>query len=209
MRYIEDANGRVEAFNLSRKVDSSAIQIIKAEDVIPSQPVSGLPPESSLSRYQRAVIKAMRSELVRRPVATRQVLYNRLGWEKRDAVRYATPYCGFFFHSGPFRFCLVRFGFDPRKDVECRRYQVLSYIVKENTDEATAKDSYAQRMQDCAKWPSEELIEAHKFDGTSVSRTGNLYHICDITDVLIRRVLDRAPTRETCSVGAALRDGGW
>lgn len=46
---------------------------------------------------------------------------------------------------------------------------------------------------------AEELETQHTFDGVNVSRTGNLFQFCDITDPLIKKILATKDIRTTCA----------
>ncbi len=40
------------------------------------------------------------------------------------------PATAYYFLSGPWRYCWVRFGYDPRKDPEARRLQVVDFRAR-------------------------------------------------------------------------------
>lgn len=155
--------------------------------------------ERDLTPYMQALITNIRVLLLQKPIVTRQLLYNRLGWDKRTKLRQAAIYCGFFFESGPWREALVRWGVDPRKDPEYRKYQTVSfqsYLKTGISKHSTAFDQHVIRL---AKMSPEELETEHTFDGINVSQTGNLFQFCDITDPLIAKILATKDIRTTCA----------
>lgn len=157
------------------------------------------PPEHTMSAYVRDVIASVRAELVRRPVITRHILYNKIGWDKLGRIREAAVYCGYFFESGPFREALVAFGVDPRKDPAFRKYQTINFLSFQKIGTKRSRHVFDKHIRELATKSTEELKTEHIFDGVKVSHTGNLYQFCDISDPLIRRILDTKDIRATCA----------
>lgn len=186
--------------NLQRSIAFNAYTIIKPTDeVVPNGPKSTLPPENSLTPYLQTLINQTRAELVKRPIITRHLLYNKLGWDKRTKLRQAAVYCGYFFESGPWREALIRWGVDPRKDPAFRRYQTVSFMSYLKSGKARHNKTFDQHVHALSKMSSEKLETEHTFDGTSVSQTGNLFQFCDITDPLIAKILATKDIRTTCA----------
>lgn len=181
---------------MQRGIAYNAYYIIKptAEEV-PNGPKSFLPPEDDLSAYLRGLIKKIRAELDERPIITRHLLHNKLGWDKRTMLRQAAVYCGYFFESGPWREALVRWGLDPRKDAQYRKYQTVSFLSYSKT--GTSRNHV--RITNLSKTSPEALATEHIFDGVHLSQTGNLFQFCDITDPLIARILSTDDIRTTCA----------
>lgn len=170
--------------NLQRSIAYHGYTIIKPTDEsVPNGPKSTLPPEESLTPYLQTLVKQIKAELVKRPIITRHLLYNKLGWDKRTKLRQAAVYCGYFFESGPWREALIRWGVDPRKDPAFRRYQTVSFL------------SYLKS----GMTKHNKTFDQHVFDGTNVSQTGNLFQFCDITDPLIAKILATKDIRTTCA----------
>lgn len=147
----------------------------------------------------QSLIANIRALLLQRPIVTRQLLYNRLGWDKRTKLRQAAVYCGFFFESGPWREALIRWGVDPRKDPKYRIYQTVSFLSYIKSGTSTHRTVFDQHVMKLAKMPPEELESEHIFDGVHVSQTGNLFQFCDITDPLISKILATKDIRTTCA----------
>ena len=169
------------------------------DEHVPTGPRPGLPAERDLSPYMQSLIANIRALLLQRPIVTRQLLYNRLGWDKRTKLRQAAIYCGFFFESGPWREALVRWGVDPRKDPEYRKYQTVSFLSYIKSGTSKHRAVFDQHVMKLAKMSPEELESEHTFDGVHVSQTGNLFQFCDITDPLISKILATKDIRTTCA----------
>ncbi|KAI4951915.1 hypothetical protein J4E91_003376 [Alternaria rosae] len=186
--------------NIQRSLAYNAYTIVKPTDEhVPTGPRPGLPAERDLSPYMQSLIANIRTLLLQRPIVTRQLLYNRLGWDKRTKLRQAAIYCGFFFESGPWREALVRWGVDPRKDPEYRKYQTVSFLSYIKSGTSKHRAVFDQHVLKLAKMSPEELETEHTFDGVNVSRTGNLFQFCDITDPLIAKILATKDIRATCA----------
>ncbi|RAR03714.1 transcription factor tfiiic complex a box associated subunit [Stemphylium lycopersici] len=188
------------AVNIQRSLAYNAYTIVKPTDEhVPTGPRPGLPAERDLTPYMQSLIINIRALLLQRPIVTRQLLYNRLGWDKRTKLRQAAIYCGFFFESGPWREALVRWGVDPRKDPGYRKYQTVSFLSYIKSGTSKHRAVFDQHVMKLAKMAPEELASEHTFDGVHVSQTGNLFQFCDITDPLISKILATDDIRTTCA----------
>ncbi|EMD67312.1 hypothetical protein COCSADRAFT_136157 [Bipolaris sorokiniana ND90Pr] len=186
--------------NVQRSLSYNAYTIVKPTDEhVPTGPGPNLPAERDLTPYMQSLIANIRSLLLGRPIVTRQLLYNRLGWSKRTKLRQAAIYCGYFFESGPWREALVRWGVDPRKDPEYRKYQTVSFLSYLKSGISKHRAVFDQHVMKLAKMSPEELESEHTFDGVHVSQTGNLFQFCDITDPLISKILSTKDIRTTCA----------
>ncbi|KAL6706244.1 tau 95 subunit of transcription factor TFIIIC [Coniothyrium glycines] len=186
--------------NLQRSIAYNAYTIIKpTDDNVPTGPKSSLPAEETLTPYLQTMIKQIRAELAIRPIITRHILYNKLGWDKRTKLRQAAVYCGYFFESGPWREALVRWGLDPRKDPHYRKYQTVSFLSYLKSGKAKHHKTFDQHVAVLSQMSREELEHEHTFDGVTVSQTGNLFQFCDISDPLIAKILATNNIRKTCA----------
>jgi general transcription factor 3C polypeptide 5 (transcription factor C subunit 1) len=186
--------------NLQRSITYSSYTIIKPTDEsVPSGPKANLPPESSLTPYLQTLIAQIRAELDKRPIITRHLLYNKLGWDRRTRLRQAAVYCGYFFESGPWREALVRWGVDPRHDVTCRKYQTVSFQSYLKSGRAKHGKPFDEHVHKLSQMSGKELETQHIFDGKTVSQTGNLFQFCDITDPIIAKILATGDIRTTCA----------
>jgi general transcription factor 3C polypeptide 5 (transcription factor C subunit 1) len=186
--------------NLQRSITYNSYTIIKPTDEsVPSGPKANLPPESSLTPYLQTLIAQIRAELDKRPIITRHLLYNKLGWDRRTRLRQAAVYCGYFFESGPWREALVRWGVDPRRDITCRKYQTVSFQSYLKSGRAKHGKSFDEHIHKLSQMSRKELETQHIFDGKTVSDTGNLFQFCDITDPIIAKILATEDVRTTCA----------
>ncbi|KAF2177509.1 hypothetical protein K469DRAFT_719860 [Zopfia rhizophila CBS 207.26] len=186
--------------NMAKKISFNSYRTCRPTDEdVPTGPMPGILGEEFLTPYIQGLIAAVRAELAKRPIITRHVLYNRIGWEKRNRIREAAVYCGYFFESGPWRECLIRWGIDPRTHPNYRQYQTVSYLSYKKMGFARTKENFEQHMKELGDMDPEELANEHKFDGVHVSKTGNLFQFCDITDPQLRKILDIDDIRKTCA----------
>ncbi|KAH8731981.1 RNA polymerase III transcription factor IIIC subunit-domain-containing protein [Phaeosphaeriaceae sp. PMI808] len=186
--------------NLQRSLTFNSYTIIKPTDEnVPTGPKPNLPAEPSLTPYLQTLIGQIRAELDKRPIITRHLLYNKLGWDKRNRLRQAAVYCGYFFESGPWREALVRWGVDPRQDPMYRKYQTVSFTSYLKSGRAKHGKGFDEHMQKLRQMSGKELETEHIFDGKTASKTGNLFQFCDMTDPLIAKVLATEDIRATCA----------
>ncbi|KAF2204448.1 hypothetical protein GQ43DRAFT_409564 [Delitschia confertaspora ATCC 74209] len=199
VKFETDETGESRALNTHKRLFVDSMYIVHADDpTVPQGPKPDLPPEDRLTYLETQILTELRALLQERPVVTRHVIYNRLGWSKRDKLRDISAYAGYFFDTGPFREALVRYGIDPRKDPEMRKYQTLSYMTFRSLGPKSGRTFY-ENIKVLVRMRPEELTHSHMFDGMSVSRTGNMFQMCDITDPVIRKILDTPNIRSTCA----------
>ncbi|KAH7079589.1 RNA polymerase III transcription factor IIIC subunit-domain-containing protein [Paraphoma chrysanthemicola] len=186
--------------NLQKSLAYNSYTIIKPTDAeVPSGPKPNLPAESSLTPYLQTLIAQIRAELEDRPIITRHLLYNKLGWDRRTRLRQAAVYCGYFFESGPWREALVRWGVDPRKDPSFRKYQTVSFTSYQKSGRAKHGKTFDEHVQKLGQMSAKDLESQHMFDGKTVSDTGNTFQFCDITDPLIAKILATDDIRTNCA----------
>jgi general transcription factor 3C polypeptide 5 (transcription factor C subunit 1) len=174
--------------------------LLKPTDAtVPMGPKDTLPPESSLTPYLQTLINQIKALLKERPIITRHMLYNKLGWDKRTRLRQAAVYCGYFFESGPWREALVKWGVDPRTDPQYRIYQTVSFLSYKKRGTARHFTEFDKHVQQLSRMTTEQLENKHTFDGVHASDTGNTFQFCDITDPLIAKILATNDVRTTCA----------
>lgn len=166
---------------------------------MPTKPKPTLQPESSLTPYLQTLVAQIKELLRERPIVTRHMLYNKLGWDKRTRLRQAAVYCGYFFESGPWREALIAWGVDPRKDAQYRKYQTVSFMSYKKRGTARHHDAFDRHVQELSQMTAEELKHQHTFDGKRASDTGNTFQFCDITDPLLAKILATDNIRTTCA----------
>ncbi|EEB08214.2 transcription factor tfiiic complex a box associated subunit sfc1 [Schizosaccharomyces japonicus yFS275] len=124
------------------------------------------------------VLKELAPLFEKRPMWTRRGILENISAASHSNLKYALPYVSYLWASGPFRDAFTRFGYDPRKDSVSAKYQTLFFKFKVN-EEHTGSGSYI-------------------FDGTTLYPKTRIYQICDITDPLVKSLLQDAPLHSTC-----------
>lgn len=169
---------------------------------VPSAAPVPLEPEENLDAKLRECIAKFRAELSTRPVMAKRVQENLVCGASEYNLRRCWPYVGYMFSVGPFRDAIIRFGVDPRKDKNCAMYQTLWFQVPGETgygrrgleeEWSGAGAKYLRKV----RYPN-SVKDSHVFDGEKLYRDGKTWQICDITDPLLRRIIDEAPLREDC-----------
>lgn len=189
-----------EEINVQKRMSVDGYIFIECDaESVPSGPKPLLPPEVTLTPYVRSLIARIRDQLAQRPIITRHILYNKIGWDKRDMIREAAVYCGYFFATGPWREALIAWGLDPRKDPSFRHYQTVSFMSFSKVGPARNRFAFSKHVQDMARRPASETQNEHIFDGVTLGKTGNIFMFYDITDPMIRSVLDTEDIRSTCA----------
>lgn len=186
--------------NLQKSVAYNSYTIIKPTDAdVPTGPKPNLPPESSLTPYLQTLVAQIRAELEKRPIITRHLLYNKIGWNRRTRLRQAAVYCGYFFESGPWREALVAWGVDPRKDPMYRKYQTVSFSSYAKGSRGRHGKTFDEHVAKLSQMTGKELETQHIFDGKTVSDTGSLFQFCDLTDPILANILATEDIRSSCA----------
>ena len=168
---------------------------------VPQAPDARLPSLDTLNDAERRIIRGAKSLLQERPVFTRRALRNSLPGNDWDTVGYSSTrlvfqYCGYSFSSGPWRDCTIRYGVDPRKDVECRKYQSLLFMLENEPQDNRGK--YIRKKNTYPNPPKSKT--SHLFDGESVKLDGKVWQVCDITEPFLHNLLATDHLREECHV---------
>ena len=181
-------------------------------DEVPQGPAPEVQPAETLGPLIQELIKEARKLLQQRPIYTRRALQNSLRdlWDRagENSAKHIYQYVGFIFQSGPWRDAIVRFGVDPRKDPKYRIYQCLMFMLEKEPQDSRAKfqktkqEKTKRSLQDAEQ---EKRRTSHLFDGTSVNKDGKVWQVCDITDPLIKEILDTNILRPECDI----EKDGW
>ncbi|KFA79864.1 hypothetical protein S40288_03775 [Stachybotrys chartarum IBT 40288] len=147
-----------------------------------------------------------------RPIWTRRSLLNHLGGKLRNwnELKKHLNYAAYQFKGGPWRDAVVQYGIDPRTDPKYRQYQTLMFKlprqVKAHKDQTWHS---LRRMQTGpVKEFLNELSESHVFDGETYHTDGKVWQVCDITDSLLKDLLEKAAIRPTWDVTSGWYHGG-
>lgn len=182
---------------------------ISANDPIPSGPQQ----QPDLMDHRMVEIIAQIEETFQdRPVWTRRSMLNHLGGKLRNwnELKKYLNYAAYQFKGGPWRDGVVPYGVDPRTDPKYRIYQTLMFKLPKQ--KRAKKDQTWQSLRRAQMGPvkeySQELSESHIFDGETYHTDGKVWQVCDITDPLLRDLLDNAAVRPTWDVSSGWYHGG-
>lgn len=171
---------------------------------VPTEPPVDVPPESTLAPPLRALLDAMREIFARRPVGTRRSVQNQVPpdiWKAvgPNAAKHLWQYVGFLWNSGPWRDAICAFGVDPRKDKTMRWYQtVVFHSEPEPLDSRADHGKVTKTKMDRDLAAQGKNTKGHLFDGQTVRLDGKVWQMCDVSDPLVKSILDTAPLRDEC-----------
>ncbi|KAJ5089063.1 hypothetical protein N7532_007747 [Penicillium argentinense] len=180
---------------------------------VPSKPHENIPPIETQDPALRRTVRDLQVLFEERPAWTRRGIRNQLTTEEQlTSLRFAIPYVGYIFRSGPWRDAIIKLGVDPRSSPEYRHYQTFMFRLMPREPEV-ARDGKRRRDHD-HDLPLEESSaaakdpESHLFKGTlPLPLDGKIWMVRDIVDPQIASVLyppdERSSTdhpfvRETC-----------
>lgn len=155
---------------------------------VPSAALSEWKAEEAMKPRVRDLILSIRSMMEQQPVLTKRQLYHRLQPRKHTELRNAMKHCGYQFSSGPWRDAVIRYGHDPRKYPADRQWQTLSFNK--------GKSEPAARLSEDGGTPATPA----NFDGLQLPQGSRTYQVCEVTDPLLRGILDLETPQSTCSV---------
>ncbi|RHZ56367.1 hypothetical protein Glove_402g62 [Diversispora epigaea] len=136
-----------------------------------------------------------------------------------EIVFWLLPLISYWMINGPWRDCWIRYGYDPRKDKNARFYQLLDI---RNTKRPTRLDrakrllrvqgeSTTDLSESSSSHVSDNFINSvprtsHIFDGHTTQRDIAVFQMCDITDPLLKRLIESPDSvQDDCSE----RDGHY
>ncbi|KAI9834535.1 MAG: hypothetical protein M1819_002911 [Sarea resinae] len=179
---------------------------------VPSSLPEGLPPIESLEPGIQQAIHELRALLEDRPIWSRRALLNNIGSEPQGyALKTALQYVGYMFRSGPWRDSIVRFGTDPRSDPKYRVYQTLMFQLPTRDGDVGERRWQDERTKYHRLTKGKEQDKSsHLFDGRNLTPDGKVWQVCDITDPLLRKLLDTEDIRIECEKGDGwYHNGTW
>ncbi|OLL21742.1 Transcription factor tau subunit sfc1 [Neolecta irregularis DAH-3] len=133
------------------------------------------------------VVGILNSLLEKRPVWTRRALESHLNERQRLAIKAAIPQVAYLWISGPWRDACCKFGVDPRTAPEFGQYQTLMFHFQDKPVSFAARHRAGEEPIKIA-----ENQSSHIFDGKTLNIAGRTFQLCDITDPLIRQLLDQS-----------------
>ncbi|KAL7811733.1 RNA polymerase III transcription factor IIIC subunit domain-containing protein [Trichoderma aethiopicum] len=182
---------------------------IGTEDAAPTGPQ--IPPDMTDPRMVE-VIAQLEEAFEYRPVWTRRSLLNHLAGKLRNwnELKKYLNYTAYQFKGGPWRDGVVPYGIDPRTDPKYRIYQTLMFKLPKQ--KRAKKDQTWQSLRRVQMGRTKEFVQelsaSHIFDGETYHTDGKVWQVCDITDPLLRELLDNAEVRPTWDVSSGWYHGG-
>ncbi|KAM5381093.1 hypothetical protein ACJZ2D_003009 [Fusarium nematophilum] len=211
--YQYSQNPYVRATEDGGTVNTTAVKqvgyFIGAEDPAPAGPQ--LAPDMTDPRMVE-VMAELEAAFEMRAVWTRRSLLNHLGGKLKNwnELKKYLNYAAYQFKGGPWRDGVVPYGIDPRTDPKYRGYQTLMFkLPKQKRAERGQTWKSLRRVQmGPLKEFLEELSESHIFDGETFHTDGKVWQVCDITDPLLRELLDNAAVRPEWDPSSGWYHGG-
>ncbi len=204
---VVDEAGQEKTINTQTAPKVSTHLVTYDAKTVPSGPPTDVPSFENLDPPIQRVITQLRVLIEERPIWTRRAILNNMAIKEQTyAVKQAFQYVGYMFKSGPWRDAVVRFGLDPRTDPKYRIYQTLMFHMYSREADVGRKKWEAERTRKAKLMKGKELNpQSHLFDGKQLDMDGKVWQVCDITDPILRSILDTEHLRETCD----LRSDGW
>jgi general transcription factor 3C polypeptide 5 (transcription factor C subunit 1) len=203
VRHTEDGN----------TINTTAVKqvgyFISIEDPAPDGPQ--IDPDMTDPRMVEAVAQ-LEDAFKDRPVWTRRSLLNHLGGKLRNwnELKKYLNYVAYQFKGGPWRDGVVPYGIDPRTDPKYRFYQTVMFKIPAQARAENGQSWHSLRqaqMGPTRQW-AQELSESHIFDGETYHTDGKVWQICDITDPLLKQMIDEATIRPSLDPSSGWYHGG-
>ncbi|KAK1924864.1 RNA polymerase III transcription factor IIIC subunit-domain-containing protein [Papiliotrema laurentii] len=181
------------------------------------------PPKSIASKMadlDPRILERFRQLLEQRPVWARHALLAQFNEADRRTIRlnkYYLPAVVYTFGAGPFWKTVVRFGYDPcqdRSSATLQRIYFYTHVNRQGRFNALDEDSESEeenskghleweaeqkRLVEEGRRPPLDPTQEHIFDGKLLHRDRPDFQLCDITDPLIRRIIeDPKNLRDVC-----------
>ncbi|KAI9093011.1 RNA polymerase III transcription factor IIIC subunit-domain-containing protein [Phlyctochytrium arcticum] len=197
----------IRLVNRYQKTKANVAVFDESMGSVPTEPPPGvtakdLPPDA---------LTATAELFARRPIWNRVAFKNNLPPAHRARVKRLLPLYAYVISKGPWRDLWVRYGYDPRSDIEARLLQIMDVrFVKAPKSFARAKrligvTGAAQLLgkpggeQELAPAPDPEEDKTHIFDGQVYRNLLAVYQLCDVTDPdLVKMINTTRYLRKTC-----------
>ena len=156
------------------------------------------PAVNSLEHTLLECIEWLRKMFERKPIWTRKHLEDIVPRDLKRVIKQALPYVSYIYKSGPWRFCNVKFGSNPKEDKSFWKYQSeyfripgLRFNKKYNTEVSKICPPTLDDQKDSNGNDVGELIEVSLnlfFDGVRLPRTIT-YQVGDLLDEDIQKLI--------------------
>lgn len=209
VRVTVDEEGKLTSVNSQAAPRISSHMVPYDIPEVPTGPHPDVIPESQLDTNLRKVIADARALMEKRPIMTRRVALNHFSRDIEYTLKYAFQYLGYMFRSGPWREAIIKFGVDPRSDPKYRIYQTMTYKIATRGADAAESAKWVEGrvkyVRSLAVSGQKNLKDTHVFDGTKIQLDGKTWQVCDVTDPLLRSLLDTDNIRSECDA----HQDGW
>lgn len=126
-----------------------------------------------------------------KPIWTLNHLKESIDNKYHSQLKYVLPSIAFVYSGGPWRHCLVRYGYNPKIDINSYKYQIIEFRIKSD-DSINIFDVLLIKMQ-----------ENKKLWGHVIKKNTAIY-LFDITDDYILKLLDNVTFNINCD-----EKSGW
>lgn len=150
---------------------------------IPTRQPENIPDISTLDDFTCSCIQRLEALFSERPIWTRRALVNNFPPHLHPMIRFSMVHVAYMWRAGPWRDTCVAYGVDPRKDPKYRKYQSLFFQFEVDNIPMSTRDN-----------------TSHIFDGKTLVKDGRCFQLCDITDPLLKSLIDREKLRKISHV---------
>ncbi|UNI19661.1 tau 95 subunit of transcription factor TFIIIC, variant 2 [Purpureocillium takamizusanense] len=211
--YYYSQNPYVRTTEDGNTINTTAVKqigyFISADDPAPTGPQQ--PPDVTDSRTME-IIAQLEEAFQYRPVWTRRSLLNHMAGKLRNwnELKKYLNYTAYQFKGGPWRDGVVPYGIDPRTDPKYRIYQTLMFKLskKKLPSQDQTWQSLRRSQGSFNKDYAVDQAQSHTFDGESYHTDGKVWQVCDISDPLLKELLDNAEVRPTWDINSGWYHGG-
>lgn len=219
-----DENGRVQMrfFNRQRYRELAPIQFILHHSTGGRRKVpSDAHPEVKKRNFtEPELLEKIQALAVERPMWSRKALFNQFTGEFRRLIRNQRHYVSRVFYTitdGCWRDTLVRFGYDPRTDVESRFFQRMSFqkthrldaesdLDENEEDQSISRDDSNRNLERDSNSPLQQArmlrpnpipnatddldTTSHIFDGETLKPNAGTFMLIDIKDEIVQELIN-------------------
>ncbi|CAK9799769.1 General transcription factor 3C polypeptide 5 [Anthophora quadrimaculata] len=96
---------------------------------VPTKPPVGIETAMKVKFVQNAHLEQIRQIFEERPIWSKNAVMYKTKFSN-DRLKILLPSVAYYFMTGPWKIMWVKLGYDPRKDISARKYQILDYRLK-------------------------------------------------------------------------------
>lgn len=175
--------GKPALLNLQAAPKTLTPMVHISNPTLPTKPLDVRPYET-LDAAGKKCVDHLRELFTQRPIWTRRALFNHFPKNLQSLVRFSMVHVAYMWRAGPWRDTCVVYGLDPRSSPDYRKFQSVFFQVE---TEKSAAGKVAARKKN-----------SHVFDGKYLVRDGRCFQLCDVSDPLLKRLVDTEKIRKAC-----------